>query len=169
MTLNIKSTTTKKAKVGSLIRFDHEGNSYLAIVCEQASQTSRLVIVDLHKKSFRHGEVNFDRDALDLGSDWLIEPVDISQKFVDGTKAVKQEGLLTFSETGEPVLSLYDHQQHNDLTFFNLRSGESERAVQYVGTATEHWVLWASEFDRNSTRRKPLFVSPILEQTTDQN
>lgn len=169
MTLNIKSTTTRKAKAGSLIRFDHDNSSYLAIVCEQASQTSRLVIFDLRKKSFRHGEVSFDRDALDLGGDWLIEPANISYKFVDGTEAVKQQGLLTFSETGEPVLSLYDHQQHNDLAFFNLKSRVAQRAVQSVGTATEHWVLWASEFDRNSPHGKPLFVSPVLEETTDQN
>ncbi|CUX57270.1 MULTISPECIES: hypothetical protein [Agrobacterium] len=169
MTLNIKSTTIRKAKIGSLIRFDHDNSSYLAIVCEHASQTSRLVTIDLHKKSFRHGELSFDRDALDLGSNWLLEPANIAYRFVDGTEAVKQQGLLTFSETGEPVLSVYDHRQHNDLTFFNLRSGEPERAVQHVGTATEHWVLWASELDRNGTHREPLFVSPILGEPNGKN
>lgn len=158
--LTTKFTELANANVGSLVRYDRNKVSYFAIVLDKSAHVSRVVIIGITQEKFAHTEIRSDTEVLDLGQDWLFEATNISDPFVDGNVAARQIGLLTFDATGEPVLSVNDYQQNNDVTYFKVKSTGPVPGRHFVSGATDKWALWANKDERESLRGKPLLLSP---------
>lgn len=157
--LTTKSINMRSAEEGSLVRFDHNGATIFAIILAKGTTTSRMIVIRVDGHQFQQVEVNNDIDGLDLGKAWLFEATDIAAPFVEGYEAAKETGLLTFSDEGYPILSVFDQHHLTDVVYWNLETRTIVPGRVSVPATTRRWALWANKEERNSPKGKPLYVA----------